>query len=194
MFDTISIFLEQHYYWAYLALFILMFIEGEGALMLYGFLSRLGYFNFYVLLFFAIVFIALGDIIWYFLGLKFWKGAKMFVNWKFFFPVYNTLKFGFKNHQKETIFISKFIYGLNHAVIFAAGATKINFKKFLKINISSAIVFAAVFLALGFVLGEGYRAVGKSLRHFSFIVFFTVFAVFSASRVFATIFKKINLF
>ena len=59
-----------------------------------------------------------------------------------------------KKYGIAVIFIQKFIYGVKTLVPIAIGLTKYNIKPFAFYNFFASMVFATVFLSIGFVGGE----------------------------------------
>src|SRR3990167_4639485 len=129
---------ENHLLLTYILIFLITIVEGEIVSISAGILVLLGVLNFWI----ALVVIFCGGMVktfsGYFLG-KFLH--KKFNNHKFFQyierRVFNVMPH-FEHEPFWSIFISKFIM-MNHLVILFSGYKNINFKKYLKAEISSTL-------------------------------------------------------
>lgn len=162
---------------AYFVLFLLMFIEGgDATLLASGFLIRLGYLDFWLVFPISIAGIFIRDIILYKIGRKYVEGIIeqcgrfLFITPKRFSAISQRLK----NSRGKTIFISKFLYGLNHITILAVGAAKIDFKRFLKLDIITIIFWEIIMLGLGFFLGHSFSLVRHYVKDISIFLAITL--------------------
>lgn len=77
-------------------------------------------------------------------------------------------------HIKEkpflSIFLSKFIYGMNNAIIIFSGYIRFPFKKLFVIESASLAVFGPVLFLIGYVLSFTVASVGKYFRKISLIL------------------------
>ena len=141
---------EHHQVVTYGIIYLGMVVEGEFLLICTGTLMHLGALNFYL----AIAVVSCGafskTLIGYALG-KFL--FKKFNHHKFFEyikkRVYHILP-RFKAKPFWSIFVSKFIMGANNLAIIFSGFEKINYRKFLKAEIFSTIIWMPVLLSLGY--------------------------------------------
>ena len=150
---------------AYPLIFFLMFIEGgDATLLASGFLIRLGFFDFVPVFLLASTGIFLRDIILYKLGKKY--GEQIIIKYGRFFYItpqrFSSITKRLKKSKGKTIFFSKFLYGLNHITILAVGASKIDFKRFIKLSIVTIIFWESVLLSLGYFLGHSFTL----LKHY----------------------------
>lgn len=150
---------------AYPLLFFLMFIEGgDATLLASGFLIRLGFFDFIPVFVLTASGIFIRDIILYKLGKKYGEqiavkyGKFLFVTPRRFASITRRLK----KSRGKTIFFSKFLYGLNHITILAVGASKIDFKRFIKLSAATIIFWEFVMLGLGYFVGHSFTL----LKHY----------------------------
>jgi len=154
----------------YVLIFIGLVFEGEFVLITTGILAHLGALSFS----FALIFILLGGLgktlFGYSIG-KFihnkWHDTRFlrFIEKRIF-----TVMPNFNKKPFWSIFISKFIMGINHMVIIFSGYQKINYKKYLKAEISSTIIWAPLLLSLGYFFGYTALRVSKEIWRFSLIV------------------------
>ena len=93
--------------------------------------------------------------------------------------VYNILP-RFKSRPFWSIFVSKFIMGANNLVIIFSGFEKINYRKFLKAEISSTVIWAPMLLALGYFFSYTALRVSHNIWKFLIVVLilFIIYIVF----------------
>jgi membrane-associated protein len=164
----------------YAVIFVGMIFEGEFFLISTGILAHLGALNFW----FALVFVLLGafskTILGYALGEFIYK---TFNHHKFLSyiqkRVYTVLP-RFKIKPFWSIFVSKFIIGSNHVVIIFSGYEKINYKKYLKAEISSTIIWAPLLLSIGYIFSYTALHISREIWKFLMVVLilFIIFVLF----------------
>jgi membrane protein DedA with SNARE-associated domain len=163
-------FVEFHRYWGYGLLYFSMIFEGELFLTAAGMLSRLHAFNIFVAFFYAYLGVLTGDMVWYgsgkLLKRKYPKNklANFTVSYvKRFLP-------SIEKNPFHVIFISKFIYGLNHSTIFVLGFLEIPFAHFMRIQVVTSFIWAVIFVAVGYFFGHTAIAYAHSLDRFILII------------------------
>lgn len=165
---------------AYLVIFLGLIFEGEVVVITTGVLAYLGALNFWV----ALVFILAGGITktfcCYYLGTLLYK--KYNYNKIFHYIEKRVLFFmpRFKAKPFWSIFISKFINGVNYLVIIFSGYIKVNFKTYLKAELLSTIIWAPLLLSIGFFFSQTALSLSKEIGRFSLFVllFLAVFLLF----------------
>jgi membrane protein DedA with SNARE-associated domain len=73
----------------------------------------------------------------------------------------------FKNHSVKTLIITRMTWGFSMLSFMTAGSLKMKFKKFLIINLVTAIAWIFALVSIGYVFGARYKAlstVTKSIR------------------------------
>lgn len=165
-------------FFAYPILAILMFLEGgDATLLASGFLIRFARLNFFLVFPITILSIFARDIILYKIGEKY--GDKLILRFgKFIFinqEKFDKIKKRLARHRKKTIFLSKFLYGLNHATIIAVGTTKTNFKEFLQINFFTILFWEAIMLGLGFSLAHSFTFIKSYVKDISIFLTIAIF-------------------
>ncbi len=161
---------ENYQLLVYFFIFLGLIIEGEFILMSVGILLHLGALNFYL----AFIFIFLGVVCKTFLG--YYLGS-------FIYKKYNHMKFlkyiekrvlnvlpHFKQKPFWSIFISKFIIGVNNIVIIFSGYQKIDFRKYLKAEFFSTILWTPGLIFLGYLFSYTAIHVSREIWKFSLIV------------------------
>lgn len=171
---------EHHQILAYAILYLGLIFEGELFLISTGILTHLGALNFW----FAFSFLLLGALSKTILGYKLGEFlCKKFNHHRFFKfiqkRVYNVLP-GFRTRPFWSIFISKFIMGTNHFVIIFSGYEKIDYKKFLKAEISATAIWVPLLLSLGYFFSYTALHVSREIWKFLAVVFvlFVAFILF----------------
>lgn len=162
--------IEHHQILAYVLIFIGLIFEGEIIIISTGVLSHLGALNFWV----AIIFVLLGSFAKTFIGYAIGEYLYEKYNHNGFFRyiqkrVYNVLP-KFKIKPFWSIFISKFIMWVNNIVIIFSGYEKINYKKFLKAEISATLIWAPFLLSLGYLFSYTALSVSKEIWKFLTVV------------------------
>jgi len=147
----------------YAIIFIGMIFEGEIVLFSAAFLTHQGFFHFgnTILLVASGVFI--GDLFWYKLGTILGKRATLINKWS-----ENLTKSFDDRIQKKlswTLFITKFAYGIHHAILVRAGMLGVEFKYFLESDIPASIVWIFVVGGLGYFSSASL----SGTRHLRFI-------------------------
>jgi len=160
---------ENHLLLTYLLIFLITIVEGEIVSISAGILVLLGVLNFWC----ALIVIFAGGMVktfsGYFLG-KFLH--KKFNNHKVFQYIEKrvlSIMPHFERRPFWSIFVSKFIM-MNHLVIIFAGYKNINFKKYLKAEVSSTIFWAPGLMLLGYFFSYAAIRASDEIWKFSLIV------------------------
>jgi membrane-associated protein len=171
---------EHHQVLTYGIIYLGIIFEGEFFLICTGILTHLGALNFE----FALMFVLLGGLSKTVLGYALGEFLfKKFNRNKFFKyiqkRVYSILP-GFKNKPFWSIFVSKFIMGANHLVIIFSGFERINYRKFLKAEISSTVIWAPMLLLLGYFFSYTAFRVSHNIWKFLIVILilFMIYIIF----------------
>jgi len=167
---------EHHQVLAYGLIFVGLIFEGEFVLISTGILAHLGALNFW----FALCFIYAGGacktMLGYYIGRlinnKFHNKKILRYLEKRVFDIMPN----FKEKPFWSIFISKFIMGINHIVIIFSGYEKIKFKKYLKAEGFSTLIWAPLLLSLGYFFSYTALNVSREIWRFSLIILVLVLA------------------
>lgn len=152
--------------YSYLLLFFGVVIEGEIFPLAAGFLVSLGEMDLYLAIFITFVGAFGGDILW-FLAARRW--GRRFVErfGRFLFLKRERLAYleeHFRNNGKKTLFVTKFIYTFGHSSIIVAGVAKMNFREFIKVDLVASLIWAILFVFLGYFFGSGFSILKHALR------------------------------
>ncbi len=132
----------------YAVAFFGMVIGGDETVFIASFLTRQGIFEFWLMLAIILAGVFFGDKFWYRLGVKF-KNSNFFI-----LRLANKIASPFDQHlvnkPGRTIFISKFAYGFNHAILIRAGVLGIEQKKVLKSDAIAIIIWILIIGCLGY--------------------------------------------
>ncbi len=171
--DTINILthLIENYEWlVYFFIFFGLIIEGEFILLATGIFFHLGALDIYYALFFIILGLASKTLLGYLLGSTLqmrWNHTRFL---KYIEKRVLSVMPHFKRKPFWSIFISKFIIGVNNIVIIFSGYQKIDFRKYLKAEFFSTIIWAPTLILLGYVFSFTAIHVSREIWRFSAIV------------------------
>lgn len=168
-------FIEAHRYLGYLFLFLMMTLEGEVFLLIAATLAHLGAFKLAEVFVVALAGVVLGNILWYFIGMAVSKNgiAKKIISRAeravgYFLP-------HFREKPFSSIFISKFIYGVNHAVVFMSGVLRIDFPLFLKAETLASVTWVVFHTTMGYLFG--YAAIQITHKASRFVLILVAFVI-----------------
>ncbi len=162
--------IENYQIVVYLFIFLGLVIEGEFILIAIGILFHLGAINMYLALLFALLGLVSKTMLGYYLGGLIhakWNHTKFLKHIEKRLP---NIMPHFKEKPFWSIFISKFIMGVNNIVIISSGYHKINFNKYLKAEFYSTILWAPALIALGYFFSFTAISVSREVWRFSFII------------------------
>jgi len=157
---------EAHRYLGYGLLCVAMIFEGELFLIATGMLARLHAFDFFDSFFFALSGVLIGDILWYCIGRNL---ESRYPNHRISLFVIHRVKKYLPDIEKNpfhVIFLSKFLYGLNHSTLVVLGFLKVNFPHFIRIQFFSSFIWSLLFLTVGYAFGSVALTFTTKLRHF----------------------------
>lgn len=138
--------------WGYIAVFLGSLIEGESIILTASAMASQGYLDIFKVTVIAFIGTTLADQLLYFLG--YYYGDRLFEK----FPSLDqpSKKAFYFLHKYDIWFIiaCRFIYGIRVASAIVIGAAKIPAKRFIPLNILSALIWAIISCGSGFYLGE----------------------------------------
>jgi len=165
-------FLSYPHYLIYAGIFLLMIFLGEELLLIVGALARFGFIDFWDAVFFALLGTFFGDIFWYQLGKRYGENFVLKYG-RFFFITPDRFKKLTKLINRRGglfIFLSKFMYNLNHISLIAAGAIKFNFRKFIRYQIFVSISWVLAFISLGFFFANNLAGLQHDVKVFAVVL------------------------
>jgi len=146
----------------YLAALLGMVFEGDTALFIIAFLTSQGFFDFLTI--FLVVFWGtfFGDLLWYWFGLNI-KDGTLIKKWA------DRIASPFDDHLVKRnfriLFISKFTYGIHHALLVRAGILKMNFKTIARNVFISTIFWVPIIGSIGYFSGTSAPLFKKYLKY-----------------------------
>ena len=169
--------IEDHQILAYGIIYLGLLFEGEFFLISAGILAHLGALNVWLGLLIAL----LGGLSKTFMGYALGEFLyKIFNHHKFFKYIQKRVYIilpRFKTKPFWSIFISKFIAGANNVVIIFSGYEKIDYKKFLKAEISATIIWTPLVLFLGYIFSYAALQISREIWKFLMVVL-TLYIIF----------------
>jgi membrane protein DedA with SNARE-associated domain len=150
----------------YFLVALAMIFEGEIFLLVAGSLVYLGILKLVPLIIAAVLGTWLSDLFWYWLG---WRYGEIVANkygrWFFLTPArFQKVKKLIVAKGVWLILATKFSYGLSHIFLLAAGATRFNFKKFVKYQMIVSFGWAIFFIFLGKIFAFSLMNIEKDLK------------------------------
>lgn len=178
-FHAITQFVQDHQTLGYLVLFLGVLIEGEFTLIVSGILAHIGAFTFgeayLVALAGGMSKTLLGYRLGRFLRRKYSK-SRLF---RFIVRKVRTLLPQFYEKPFWSVFVSKFIFGLNNLVLIYSGFVKIRRTTYIKAEIVSNAVWSFLALGLGFIFSIAALNISHDIRKFMllFLLFLIGFVI-----------------
>jgi len=161
-----TIFLDYLAVWkplALLAIVLGIMLEGEMVLFTAAFLTQQGWFGLGEMLPAVMAAAHVGDWSWYGLGRRVCLPGAALNRWicRLAAPLDRRLA----RDPSRMIFISKFVYGLNHLTLLRAGATKIEPGAFAKGEVLAATMWTLVIGGLGYFFGASVAFLKEYIRY-----------------------------
>lgn len=191
--QSIDVFIQlvqDHRFWGYTILFVAMIVEGEVFLIIAGMLARLGAFDFGDVLWISFTGVMLGDVFWYALGMFFSRHGKISY---FARAAEKSVLFLLPNFRKKpfrSIFLSKFIYGANHATLVLSGVMRVKFLLFMRAESVASFVWVAIFAVVGFMFGQVALSVTHKISQFALIALVFVIGFILIQRYASKIYEQ----
>ena len=171
----------------YLLAFFGMMVGGDETLFILAFLTRDGFFHFWLMAATIATGTFIGDYFWFILG-------KMLSPYSRLSRIIARFTGRFDRHLNErpftTIFISKFVYCLNHAMLFRAGALGISQKQLIKSNVPAIAIWILVVGSLGYFSSASLTLLKHSLRYTEIALIVGLIIFIFAERIASYVLKK----
>lgn len=177
--SDILIILEKYKYWL---IFPVAIIEGPIIIVISGFLVYLGFLNTYITYIILVVGDSIGDSMYYAIG-RYGGNITWIKKIGYFLGYSQKIKVSlinhFDRHTTKTLLLAKFSHGLGSAVQVTAGLAKINFSKYLSIEVLGTLVKTLILFVLGFYIGESYEQINNYLQMIAITVIGVVIFIIS---------------
>jgi membrane protein DedA with SNARE-associated domain len=161
---------ENYQVLVYFFIFIGLIIEGEFILISVGILLHLGALSFPLALFFIFLGVLCKPMLGYYFGVIIhdkWHQTKFL---KYIEKRVLNILPHFRQRPSWSIFVSKFILGVNNIVIIFSGYQKIDFKRYLRAEFFSTIIWVPTLLFLGYLFSYAAFHISHEIWRFSLIV------------------------
>ncbi len=151
--DWLIAFGHNHELLVYGVAFLMMFLEGDVSLLLFGALSRGRYLSFSTLFFIAFVATLIHDMIFWRLGEWLAKREKK----KYFY--FDLDKFaGFMERYRPfaglVVVFSKFAWNFNRIILISTGYVKIPLKKVMRYSFITALLWPSLYMSIGYMFAD----------------------------------------
>jgi len=151
--------------YGYPALLVGTFFEGETFLVLAGFAASLGYLEIPWVIVAAFAGTLSGDQVFFYLGRRHSSMVQSFLG---YYPAWQNrverVQTLIERHQTALVFIFHFLYGLRIAFLLVIGLSRIPAGRFFVLNFLSALVWAAVVGAAGYLFGSALAMIIGDLK------------------------------
>lgn len=172
----------------YLLVAIGVFIEGDAVLYTTGFLAHRGILDPWLAFIWLLGGVTLGDIAWYKLGEYLEPKNNRLVRW--LKKVTNPLGPHLLERPRRSLFLSKYLYGINHAILCKAGALRIPLKKFLKMDLPANLAWIFIVGGLGYASSAGLAHARRYIHYGEIGLLLGIILLMLLSRLFSHYFKK----
>jgi len=165
--------------WGYLAFFLLILLEcqalvglvtpGESLVLVGGFLASQELFNLADLIVVITLGAMVGDSISFEFGRRLGRGWLLKHGHRVRLrPAHVEFVEGFiARHGGKAVFVGHFMHVMRALMPFVAGASRMRYMRFLVYNAAGCVVWATLFVLLGYCVGESWRLVSKWLGYVS---------------------------
>ncbi|MBP9765935.1 MAG: DedA family protein [Candidatus Pacebacteria bacterium] len=192
-------------FWSYVVILFFSFLDtvfiigtifpGSILVMGAGFLASYNVLNIWLCLFFVILGGLIGDLVTYYIG---GHSNKLFKHDSRLFKmsyISKGQKF-FDDHGDKSIVLGRFMGVIKAVVPFIAGLVKMDFKKFLYLNLFSGLIWSILYLGLGYFLGRSVDGLAlsnevKLLILFAPFLLLFIWTIFEARTKISIFFKNI---
>lgn len=161
--------------YGYAAVFIGSILEGETVLILAGYSMSRGYLDPVTTFFLAVAGGTIGDSIYFWLGRRY--GDRLLRSLAIPRPFQARSKMLLRRWGRLAAFTTRFAYGLRTALPLLIGTTRMPVLLFHAFNLLAAVIFAALYLGLGFIFGEAVQELVGRVRTYEHRILLTVVAM-----------------
>ncbi|MBL8031481.1 MAG: DedA family protein [Candidatus Doudnabacteria bacterium] len=166
-----------------------IFIEGDAVLFTAGFLTHQGLFHPVLAFLWLLAGGVIGDLVWYKIGAYLQGKDNRIVRW--LKKITDPLAPHLLERPKRSLFLSKFLYGVNHAILCKAGALGLPLKQFMVNDLPGNIAWILIVGGLGYASSAGIVQIGHSLRYAEIGLLVGIVLVTLLSRFISRFLKKI---
>lgn len=165
-----------------------IFFEGEAVIYSVMFLSYQGTLNIYASLASICFSVLMTDASSYALG---YYGTKTFPRIaRFYEKLMSPLDDRLRSMSFVVFLVSKFTYGLHRAVVIRSGMLRVSFKKFMRIDILTSLVWVGTIAGFAYGSWRSIHYLHRSLRYAEIVLALGIVLLLVASHIVSRISKK----
>jgi len=187
--DALLNFVIFYQNFAYIILFLGMIFEGEIVLLFAGILLHLGAINLIPTIILASAGLVSKSFIAYNLGSFI---QRKFPNSRFLKYINKKIDYFLPDFQEKpfwSIFISKFLVGLNNFALIFSGYLKLKFRTYIKAEIFSNILWLSLILSLGYFFSYTAISITKEIKKFTILVIIFIFGFIILEKIVALVYE-----
>lgn len=148
--------------YGYLAVFVGALIEGETAFVLAGYAASRGYLDLFPTFLTAVAGGMAADSTYYFIGR--FTGRRLIRAFPSLRKPRARAVLLLRRWGRATAFLTRFAYGLRIVLSVSMGAARLRLPIYLTFNLLGSLLFAAVYIALGYLFGETVGGLIRRVR------------------------------
>lgn len=148
----------------YIIIFLGMMVEGDLVLFSTAFLAHQGIIAFIPAFLSALWGMILGDNLWYSLGLKIRNSSRLSFVTAWAERIAKKFDERLIKRPVRTIFIAKFTYGFNRAILIRAGMLRLKWRKIEQSDILATLLWMAIVGGLGYFASASFSLIKHYLR------------------------------
>ena len=167
--DVFHQFIREHGALSYLVTFAWTFLEGETFVIVAGFAAAEGLLAWPLLLVAAWLGSFAGDQSYFWIGRHF--GARLLLRRPKWRARVDRALGWLDRYDAYFILTYRFIYGARNFASFALGISRINWRRFLVLNFNAAGLWAAIYIAAGYLSGHALGDIAERFSESLLIVF-----------------------
>ena len=160
------------YTYAYAAVFVGTFLEGETILILAGFAAHRGYLSLPEVIVTAFLGTLCGDLVSFLLGR--WRGRQILEKRKSWSTRAERAQRLFDRFSTHLILLFRFLYGLRTVTPFVVGMSSVSSVKYVVLNAIGAAVWAIVIGTCGYLFGDALEAVFGEIKRYELYLFIAI--------------------
>lgn len=153
--------LISHY--GLLTVFVGSLLEGETVLLLAGYAAHRGYLDFAAVVTLASLGAVIGDQLWFTLGRR--QGTRLIARRPWLGDKVHRATNLIEHHPTQVILAMRFAWGLRTALPIAIGMSRLTWRRFLLLNLISAMLWAPLVASIGYFFGALLTQHVSDLHH-----------------------------
>lgn len=178
-FGAITNFVQDHQFIGYVIVFIGVVLEGEFTLLVTGVLAHIGAFAFGEAYLVAISGGMTKTLLGYHVGRVLRKKYAKSRFFRFVIRKVHNLLPKFRERPFWSVFISKFIFGLNNLVLIYSGVMRVRQRIYIRAELISTYIWAFVVIGAGYIFSIAAFQISHDIRKFMllFLLFLVAFVI-----------------